>query len=254
MSDLFASPEMAAGYARSRPAVHPRVIELARARLGIRQPVGRALDVGCGAGLSTAPLAALACFCIGVEPVEAMLRGSALASAAVAFVTARAEALPIAARSVELLTAAGSLNYVDLDAFFGEATRVLHPDGALVVYDFSAGRTVRDSPRLDDWFTEFLVRYPRAEGSARKLDSELLADVATGFRLAGSEQFEIGLELSADRYCDYVMTETNVAHAIRNGQDPEVIREWCAGTLGEVFAGSPREVLFHGYLAHLLPA
>ncbi|MGZ6969532.1 MAG: class I SAM-dependent methyltransferase [Acidimicrobiia bacterium] len=253
MPDLFGSPAMAAGYARARPAVHPHVLELARARLGLTAPVARALDVGCGAGLSTVPLQTLARSCLGIDPVETMVRASPFRSDRVAFAAARAEALPVCSGSVDLITAAGSLNFVDLEPFFSEAVRVLRPPGALVVYDFSAGRRFGSSAELDDWFTEFERRYPRATGVARPLDPESLAVVATGFRLAGSERFSLGLPLAPDFYLDYVMTETNVAHAVQGGEDPEAIRSWCSRTLADVFAGAAREVLFDGYLAHLAP-
>lgn len=253
MSDLFASPEMAAGYARSRPAVHPHVIDLARARLGLTTPVGLALDVGCGAGLSTAPLAGLATLAIGIEPVETMVRGTPLAADGVRFAAGRAEAFPVRSGTVDLITAAGSLNYVDLDRFFAEAVRVLAPGGALVVYDFSAGRTFRGSGELDLWFTEFLERYPRAVGAARPLDPETLARVARDFRLVGSERFVIELDHTTDRYCRYVMTETNVANAIRNGEPFDAISSWCTASLADVFGPGPRTVCFPGYLAHLVP-
>ena len=253
MSDLFASPEMAAGYARSRPAVHPHVIEMARARLGLASPVDRALDVGCGAGLSTVPLKQLAKFSVGIEPAHAMVRSTPLRSDQLAYVGGRAEAMPVRADSMDLLTAAGSLNYVDLDAFFAEASRVLRADGALIVYDFSAGRSFGAATELEEWFNEFLLRYPRAAGAAFPLDPELLARVARGFRLVGSERFVVGLDLDQHAYCDYVMTETNVAHAIGQGTSASAIRDWCSTTLSEVFGAGSREVQFPGYLAHLVP-
>ena len=63
------------------------------------------------------------------------------------FAAGVAEAIPLGDRSVDLITAAGSLNYVDLDVLLPEAARVLMPDGVLVVYDFSAGRSFRPQPR-----------------------------------------------------------------------------------------------------------
>ncbi len=38
-------------------------------------------------------------------------------------------------------------------------------------------------------------------------------------------------------YLDYVMTETNVAHAVRTGVPEREIRAWCAGTLANTFQG-----------------
>jgi ubiquinone/menaquinone biosynthesis C-methylase UbiE len=253
MSDLFASPEMVAGYARSRPAVHPRIVDRARARLGFTGRVERALDVGCGAGLSTLPLRNLASVCVGVEPVAAMVTGTPLGAPGVGFVAGRAETLPVRARSIDLMTAAGSLNFVDLDAFFPEALRVLRVDGALLVYDFSAGRTSSTATALDDWFTEFRRRYPRLPGVARALDPASLASLATGFRLVDAEEFSIGVALDADAYRDYVMTETNVAYAIQAGEDVDAIRAWCSASLAAVFASDAHEVQFPAYLAHLTP-
>jgi SAM-dependent methyltransferase len=253
MPDLFATPAMAAGYARARPAVHPHVIEMVRTRLGLETDVARALDVGCGAGLSTAPLVRIARLCIGIDPVEVMVQAGTTGSDGVALGAARAEALPIAAQSIDVITAAGSLNYVQLDAFFPEALRVLRADGALVVYDFSAGRRFRSSPALDDWFTDFVRRYPRPQGVARPLDPDAVAVAAKGFRLVGSERFVVSLRLAFAFYLDYVMTETNVSHAIQSGESADEIRSWCANSLHEVFGDHEHEVLFDGYLAHLAP-
>ena len=76
-----------------------------------------------------------------------------------------AEALPVRSASIDVVTAAGSLNYAGLDQFFPDVARVLREGGALIVYDFSAGRRFADSETLDEWFTEFLRRYPKDNGS-----------------------------------------------------------------------------------------
>ena len=77
MSNPFGTDEMAAGYATSRPPVHPRVIEQAFDNWGAPNPFERALDVGCGAGVSTRALDGFANSCVGLEPAEAMLRWAA---------------------------------------------------------------------------------------------------------------------------------------------------------------------------------
>ena len=137
---------MAAGYAASRPPLHRRIVERASVALGSPR---RALDIGCGAGLSTRALEGLASHCVGLEPAEAMLRWTRGIAPQANFVLGRAEALPFAGRSFDLLTAAGSLNYVaGLDLFFGEAARVLDPRGRLLVYDFRKGRSFPHSEAL----------------------------------------------------------------------------------------------------------
>jgi SAM-dependent methyltransferase len=252
MANLFDSSEMAAGYAKSRPAVHPLIIARAREHLRVEGRLACGLDVGCGAGLSTRALQAIAGRVVGIDPFEAMVRWGAVVAPGAGFAVARAEALPVRSGSVDVVAAAGSLNYADLDLFFPEAARVLAPGGVLVVYDFSEGRRFRGSPALDGWYAEFLRRYPKPVGSAREITPETLA-CAPGFRVSASERFEVGLAIDPAFYLDYVMTETNVAEAVRGGAEPAAIRTWCGQTLAPVFGGVPREVLFRGYIAYLRP-
>jgi SAM-dependent methyltransferase len=244
MSD-FAGASIASGYARWRPAVHPLVVESVKVYTGERE-VG--LDVGCGAGLSTRALRRIARVCIGIDPLESMVRSAGEGMYAVG----AGEALPVRRASVDLITAAGSLNYVDPDRFFPEASRALVHDGRLVVYDFSPGRSFRADGTLDRWFEEFQCRYPPPAGSARPLDPEILAEIATGFEVVHSERFERSLEMAPSFYLEYMLTETSVAHAVRSGEPPESIRRWCAESLAGVFE-RPREVLFNGYFVVLRP-
>src|SRR5437764_773280 len=153
MATSFGTAEMAVGYANSRPAVHPRVMEMAWgdlvARTGRTERFRRALDIGCGAGVSTKALADIAAEAVGMEPAVAMLRWAKGAS----FLAGAAEAIPFRAGSFDLITAAGSLNYVELERFFGEAARVLAPEGLILVYDFA--------PPVDAWWSRFYERYPQ---------------------------------------------------------------------------------------------
>ena len=178
---------MAAGYATSRPPVHPRVIERA---LAGHAPFQRALDIGCGAGVSTKALEGFAKSIVGLEPAVGMLRW---APSSAHFAAGCAEAIPFRDRSFDLITAAGSLNYADLDRFFSEAIRVLVPGGVLLVYDFSPGRTFRDTDGLDEWFDAFHRRYPPPAAEGRELNPEILGRIGRGFRLDHHEWFEIGI-------------------------------------------------------------
>ena len=164
------------------------------------------------------------------------------------FAVAAAEALPLPNTSVDLITAAGSLNYVELDRFLAEAERVLTPDGILLVYDFAPGRSFADGPELDEWFSQFVARYPWPSNEAREINPHLLAEIAPGFSLE-AEQFEIPITLSSDFYREYMMTETNVARAVRAGIPLEDIRAWCAKTLFPIWGANDRDVLFRGYFA-----
>jgi len=252
--DPFAASHMAEGYARHRPPVHERILE--RAFSASSENPGRttqartthamsALDIGCGAGVSTRALGPYATAITGLDPVESMVRIAASLLPQAAFVAGSAESLPFASGAFDRMTAAGSLNYVPiLDLFWAEAHRVLRPPrkdigggGDLLIYDFATGRSLADSPLLDTWFTqEFLVRFPPLQGSSAapyRTTPALLQLVQspdfarnTGFQVTAMEEMvEIPVELDRDSYLNYLMTSTNVT-----GSQPEA-RSWCDATL-----------------------
>lgn len=248
MPNPFDSSAMATGYANARPPVHPRVMEMVQSFVG---RVTRALDVGCGAGLSTRALAPLADEILGLEPVEAMARSGPAIAPNATFLTGAAEALPFRNGCFELITAAGSLNYVRLPQFFPEARRVLRDKGILLVYDFSPGRSFRDGDALDVWFDRFMARYPPAVSEAVVLNPEILGELDSGFQLASHQRFEIPIPLTPEFYLEYILTGTNVAAAVRRGVPLTEIRQWCAETLSPVWQGRAHDVIFRGYYACL---
>ena len=251
MANLFDTPAMAAGYASSRPELHPRIIERVREHLGLASLLDSALDVGCGAGLSTRALELIAQHCVGVDPSAAMIKQASSVAPEAAFLVGSAEALPVPSGSIDIITAAGSLNFATMSLFYPEALRVLRPAGILGIYDFSEGSRFRNSASLERWYQEFLNRYPSPPDFGQQISPETLRSCDHGFRLSGHEYFDIGLKLTPDLYLDYVMSEMNVAQALADGVPTEQIRNWCAKTLESVFQGEAHEVVFQGYIAYL---
>jgi ubiquinone/menaquinone biosynthesis C-methylase UbiE len=135
MTSVYDSERLAAAYAFDRPPVHGQILRSAR----LSRQAGRALDVGCGAGLSTAALIPLARQVIGLEPVPAMLAHRKAVAPHARFAVGQAERLPFPARSFDLVAAAGSLNYAHLPSALVEVARVLTRDGTFLLYDFSPG-------------------------------------------------------------------------------------------------------------------
>ncbi len=166
--ELFGTDDAARGYASARPPVHPVVVRLAAQLIALPELVDVALDVGCGAGLSTRRSS------IGPSiPCRPWCSGSATVAPGALGVVGRAEALPVADASVDLVTAAGSLDFVDdLDAAVAEIARVLAPGGVALVYDFTTGGCLRARPR--PWFAEVLRAGP-APATARRSTAAALA-------------------------------------------------------------------------------
>jgi SAM-dependent methyltransferase len=250
-ADIYQSPRLAAGYAYHRPPVHPRIIAKLREQLPITKPFQHALDIGCGAGLSTAALVPIAEMTVGLEPVANMLTHHAAVLRDAHFVVAHAERLPFAPQSFDLLTAAGALNYADLDRFFPEAGRVLTNNGWLVIYDFSEARRLRDDHRLEDWYKTFIQRFPSAPGYA--MDARTLAYSRYDLCLSSYEEFEVAVPMTHESYLRYAMSEARVERAMMNGANEADIHKWCSHTLADIFDATPREVLFDAYIAVVQP-
>ena len=247
MTSVYDSERLAAAYARDRPPIHQQILQSARLD---RQAV-RALDVGCGAGLSTAALAPLARQVIGLEPIPTMLAHRRTVAPDAGFVIGQAERLPFAARSFDLVTAAGSLNYTDLPSALGEIARVLTGDGTFLLYDFSVGRRSVSGQELADWFASFEQRFPWPPGWQPFDVRELPLD-AYGLRLLDYADIETRLPMAFDAYLRYMLSEVNVDDAIARGAcSAEEARDWCRETLEPVFADGEVTVVIPGYIATL---
>lgn len=241
---------MADGYATARPPIHLPILERALCLLpeGFRRRAG--VDVGCGAGGSTAPLARTVEVAIGIDPSAAMLAAARATGVDAIFCSGQAEALPLQDSCADLIIAAGSLDFVDLRAALQEVARVLAPDGNVLVYDFGAARRFRSSDDLARWYSTFLDRYPPAVDSRQPVTRDALASHREVLMLRSHEVFDLDLVLSPIAYTDYLMTQTNVASAVRHGESYDAIRSWCLQTLDPFFL-VPRPVVFDGYIAHL---
>jgi SAM-dependent methyltransferase len=246
---VYESARMARGYAFSRPPVHPRIVQRTREDLGSAWPVARALDVGCGAGRSTEALEPLARSVVGLESVPAMLAHRRDVAPRASFVAARAEQMPFASGVFDLVTAAGSLNYVDVRTFLPDLARVLAPAGVMAVYDFSAGRRMAGERRLDAWYAAFERRYPPKPGYAMDVTKLPFADY--GLTLETYREFEVAVPMTLPSYVAYALSETGVELAVASGVPEADIRTWCESTLAGVFGDAPREVIFDAYVAYV---
>lgn len=106
----------------------------------------RCIDVGAGTGISTRALidALPHWTTLAVEPNEDM--ASRARSIGIEVVTAPAEALPIEAGTIGLVTVAQAFHWFDRPAFLAEADRVLVPGGVLAI--INNNRQTANSPVL----------------------------------------------------------------------------------------------------------
>ena len=121
--------DRAQDYARWRPGYPAAAVEAALR--GLPRPV-RAVDVASGTGIATRAFAAAGCEVVGVEPDPRML-ALARAEGGPRCVQGRAEALPLADASQDLVLAAQAFHWFERDAALREFHRVLRPGGRLAL-------------------------------------------------------------------------------------------------------------------------
>jgi SAM-dependent methyltransferase len=136
-------------YARFRPDYPP---ELAIYLAGLAPDRGMAVDIGCGNGQLTALLASHFDSVLGLDPSVDQL-ASAASAPNLTYLCAPAEALPLAAATASLITAAQAAHWIDLPAFNAEACRIARP-GAIIAL-ISYGVPMLENPVLQARFDRF---------------------------------------------------------------------------------------------------
>ncbi|HEV2705904.1 MAG TPA: methyltransferase domain-containing protein [Pyrinomonadaceae bacterium] len=241
----FFSPKSAAErYAAGRIYFHPLVVGRIRELLSLREPVARALDVGCGTGLSSVALKEIAREVVGLDASQEML-AHAPRDAGLVYLCAVAERLPFAARRFDLLTMSQVFHWVEVRAFFAEAARVLRARGWLVVYDnYMTGR-MRGNDEFEAWFREaYLRRYPSPPRGALSFDEEETR--GAGFELFAHERQASAVEFSVAGLVDFLSTQSNVIAAVEGrGEEIDAAKEWLTKGIRPHFGEAARaEFLF----------
>ncbi|XP_071477783.1 putative methyltransferase DDB_G0268948 [Diadema antillarum] len=114
-----------------------------------------AVDVACGSGQSTYGLAPWFERVIGFDISEAQIDAATKANSVkhVEFKVSMAEKLPLEDCSVDLVTCAQGVHWLEFDAFFAEARRVLKPGGCLAVYGHARGYPDHADPGVKEMLT-----------------------------------------------------------------------------------------------------
>jgi SAM-dependent methyltransferase len=246
-ADIYDSDRLAKCYASDRPPIHTSICARLFAKLPESNEIRSALDIGCGAGLSTAALAPHVRRVTGVDPFHRMLRLARIRLPGSAFLIGVAEALPVESAAFELVTAAGSLSYADLHSALAEISRVLASDGYFAAYDFRTGRVVPEDSTALSSFTSFEQDFPWPPGYSLDLGSLPFEDHGLSPMLR--EDFVVEIQMSAEAYVQYLMSETNVEAAVSRGISEESVRGRCWELFGPLFAKGPVTVGFSATLA-----
>lgn len=244
---LFEHDRVAEGYASARPFLHPEVFT--RVRELIRPPAlfRRALDIGCGTGLSSVALLDLAREVAGVDVSVPMLLRAQRAEH-VHYLASSAEDLPFRQGSFDLVAACGSIDWVDRARFLPRAAELLTTGGWLVPLDFGDAGRSPEMPDLETWHREVLQSaFPTPDSRDPMITGAEAARF--GFGEPGDHPFETEFSFTAARYADFLMTESGIIAAVEYGdRSAEEIRGWLVKQLSGLFGGEARAVTFSGYI------
>jgi ubiquinone/menaquinone biosynthesis C-methylase UbiE len=210
----FVGEAVAARYASSRPSLHHHAVRLLADRLP-RQP-HRALDVGCGTGLSTRPLNSLASIVVGIDGSEAMLR-ERLRGDSEHYVRAVAERLPFRDAAFDLATIASAIHWLDPESI-EEIGRVLAPRASVAIYDVWFRGEMRGLDAFTHWMARTCgPRYPRVPKHEHTEESMS----AVGLKLVWEEDLRFDVVMTLEQLVNYLMTHSERITAVREGIETE---------------------------------
>ncbi|MEU0839372.1 class I SAM-dependent methyltransferase [Streptomyces sp. NPDC005962] len=122
-------------YDRARPGYPPELYDGLTELAGVR-PGSRVLEVGCGTGQATVPLAGRGCRITAVEAgphMTAVARRNLAGAAAVEVVTAEFESWPLPEEPFDAVVSATAFHWIDPAVRITKAADALRPGGALAV-------------------------------------------------------------------------------------------------------------------------
>ena len=249
--NFFSSKSAAERYPKGRPYFHPLVIERIKTFISPAKPIGRAIDVGCGTGLSTIALKEIADEIMGVD---ASLEMIALAESdeRIEYFVADAVRLPFGEDEFDLMTLSSAFHWLDRGKFLKEAERVLRSRGWLIVYDNYFSGRMEESAAFETWYrASHLRKYPPPPRTWASFTEEDSGN--EDFHLAGHEQYQNTIVFSVERLVDYLTTQSNIIAAVEGGsEDIGEVRLWLTENLKPLF-GDLQEAtfLFHGPVWYL---
>lgn len=131
MTKLY-NQQTAEHYAAYRPPLHSMIL---RKVLNGNSKFKKGLDIGCGTGDSTIALSDFCDHVVGIDPSQSML-DRANQHSNITYMKESGEDIPLPDGSVDIITLAGSLFYMDVNKVAAEIKRVCGKGAVVIPYDF----------------------------------------------------------------------------------------------------------------------
>ncbi len=249
--NYFAPQTAAERYAHGRPFFHPLIVRFIKEFISLSEVLPRALDVGCGTGLSTVALTGIARDLFGVDASSEMLAHAPI-HPRIRYVEASAECLPFGANEFDIITVSQAFHWLDRDRFFTEAARVTRAGGWLVVYDNYFVGCMTEGDDFHVWFRDsYLIKYPSPQRPWADINGEDAQ--RRGFRLLGHEMHQNTISFTHESLVDYLLTQSNIIAKVEGGQEElRVVRHWLLDELRFFFEGGvAAEFIFNAPIWYL---
>ncbi len=207
---------VAAGYARYRPDYPAELFDWLAGAVPRRE---LALDCACGSGQATRSLASRFDRVVATDASLNQL-ASAFPIGNVAWCAAAAEAVPLAAGTVDLVTVGQALHWFDLDAFADEVRRALVPGGVVAAWTYGLPQADDDEigAVVSRFINETMWPYWPPE-TVHVIDG--YASLELPFPALEPPPFEMAIEWTLPQFLGFTRTWSGVARWVEmHGDDP----------------------------------
>jgi ubiquinone/menaquinone biosynthesis C-methylase UbiE len=242
--NYFVSNLSAARYAAGRPDFHDEIIGKVKEYFQIAQPLSKALDVGCGTGLSAKALLPIAAEVYATDISDEML-AVACEKDKINYIISPAENQPFESATFDLITVSSAVHWFDIDAFLAEAFRLLKNGGRLVIYEnYFTGRMQGNEP-FKLWVDgTYLQRFP-APPRNKNYDWSVGNIRAKGFDIALPAEFYNEISFDKQQLISYLTTQSNMIAAVESGETSYRQAEtWLDEQLTKYFEGAGLAAIF----------
>ena len=224
MARYFTAAEAGERYAAFRPKVHHVALQWLEEAVPERR-FSRALDIACGTGDSTVPLAEIAEEVLGIDSSEEMLRFARRRGLHVR----RADYTEAAALGTfDLISTCMAFHWFDAEAAISSYKAASAPGAVWLIYNFAFGGH-STSDEFNRWFQDFyLENYP---SPPRGKSSRVSPGTDPEVELLAEGSGWLPVELSREGLFGYLSTQSNLEDRIRQGEALEDLREVIMGHL-----------------------
>jgi len=217
-----------------------------RLHLELKGKIERALDVGCGTGLSTIALKTIAVSVTGVDISDDMLN-LALRDAGIEYHNVSAEDLSLFGdESFDIVTTSLAFHWFDHRRFLSEAYRVLKKGGWLIPYTNGFYGIMKGNENFEKWNSEsYAKRYPTPARNTTPLTKELGEEF--GFSNFHMEKFQNEVDFTPQELSGYLTTQSNIIAAVEQGTETiDQASDWLYENIKSFFSSEKAAFTFGG--------